>query len=120
MGTTQIETNGYFISTTGDIRKHEQSRMSEVGELIGARTGFFDIVYGEIKGEVFLLWVDDTGLIDQRPINHVASLIAGRPLFGDVFITGDEDEEGRVQDLDYDTFDDWFHELLLVNLQREE
>ncbi len=119
MGTTRTETNGYFLSTTGDIRKHVQHRMTDVGELIGARTGFFDIVYGEINGQVFLLWVDDTGLIDGRPINPFASLIAGRPLFGDVFVTGDEDEEGRVQDLDYDLFDEWFANGLGVALAAE-
>jgi hypothetical protein len=119
MGTTQIETKGYFISTTGDIRKHVQHRMTDVGELIGARTGFFDIVYTTTLDRVFLLWVDDTGLIDQRPINPFASLIAGRPLFGDVFITGDEDEEGRVQDLDYDAFDEWFAEGLGMTLAAE-
>jgi len=80
--------------------------MSEVGELIGGRTGLFDIVYGEIDGKVFLLWVDDTGLIDGRPLNPLASTVAGRPLFGDVFVTGDEDEDGWVLDLDYEAFDE--------------
>ena len=117
MGTTRTETNGYFMSTTGEIRKHVQHRMTDVGELIGARTGFFDIVYATTLDRVFLLWVDDTGLIDQRPINPFASLIAGRPLFGDVFVTGDEDEEGRVQDLDYDFFDEWFSDGLRVALE---
>lgn len=117
MGTTHTETNGYFMSTTGEIRKHVQHRMTDVGELIGARTGFFDIVYATTLDRVFLLWVDDTGLIDQRPINPFASLIAGRPLFGDVFVTGDEDEEGRVQDLDYDIFDEWFSDGLRVALE---
>jgi len=117
MGTTHTETNGYFMSTTGEIRKHVQHRMTDVGELIGARTGFFDIVYATTLDRVFLLWVDDTGLIDQRPINPFASLIAGRPLFGDVFVTGDEDEEGRVQDLDYDFFDAWFSDGLRVALE---
>ena len=117
MGTTHTETNGDFMSTTGEIRKHVQHRMTDVGELIGARTGFFDIVYATTLDRVFLLWVDDTGLIDQRPINPFASLIAGRPLFGDVFVTGDEDEEGRVQDLDYDFFDEWFSDGLRVALE---
>lgn len=119
MGTTQTETNGYFISVAGEIRKHVQHRMTDVGELIGARTGFFDIVYATTLDRVFLLWVDDTGLIDQRPINPFASLIAGRPLFGDVFVTGDEDEEGRVQDLDYDFFDEWFSDGLGMTLTAE-
>lgn len=105
MGTNRVKTNGYFIPVTGKIRKHEQERMTEVGELIGGRTGLFDIVYGEIDGKVFLLWVDDTGLIDGRPLNPVASMVAGRPLFGDVFVTGDEDEDGWVLDLDFDSFD---------------
>jgi len=105
MGTNRVKTNGYFVPVTGKIRKHEQD-MSEVGELIGGRTGLFDIVYGEIDGKVFLLWVDDTGLIDGRPLNPLASTVAGRPLFGDVFVTGDEDEDGWVLDLDYEAFDE--------------
>jgi hypothetical protein len=46
-------------------------------------------------------------------------LIAGRPLFGDIFVTGDEDEEGRVLDLDYDFFDEWFANGLGVALAAE-
>ncbi len=120
MGTNKIHTNGYFISAAGDIRKHEQDRMTEVGELIGARTGFFDIVYGEIGDTVFLVWVDDTGLIDGRPINPMASMIAGRPLFGDVFVTGNEDEDGWVQDLDYESFDKWFADRIYLALAHKE
>lgn len=119
MGTNKLNTNGYFIPVTGEIRKHEQDRMHQVGELIGARTGFFDIVYGEMGNTVFLLWVDDTGLIDGRPINPLASMIAGRPLFGDVFVTGNEDEDGWVQDLDHDAFDEWFARRLEVALAAE-
>lgn len=120
MGTNRVNTNGYFIAATGDVRKHEQDRMTKVGELIGARTGFFDLVYGEIDGKIFLIWVDDTGLLDGRPINPLASMIAGRPLFGDVFVTGDEDENGWVQDLDYDAFDKWFADRLLMALTSDE
>lgn len=118
MGTTRTETNGYYISTTGEVRKHEQSRMIEVGELLGARTGFFDVVTCQMNDIVILLWVDDTGLIDERPINPMASLIAGRPLFGDVFVTGEEDEEGRVTDLNYKAFDDWFAGRLFAALTK--
>ena len=107
METKRVQTIGYFIPVEGDIRKHEQDRMTEVGELIGARTGLFDIVYGNTGKIEFLIWVDDTGLIDGRPANFMASIIAGRPLFGDVFITGNEDEDGWVQDLDTETFDEW-------------
>lgn len=109
-------TNGYLIPTDGNLTKHQQKKMSEVGAVIGARTGLFDLVYGEIDGEIFLIWVDDTGLIDGRPINPFASLIAGRPLFGDVFVSGDENEEGEVQDLDYGAFDKWFANRLLEAL----
>lgn len=112
--------HGYFIPTDGNITKHQQPTMSEVGELVGSRLGLFDIVYGEIDGKVFLVWVDDIGLMDGRPINPLASMIAGRPLFGDVFVTGNEDDEGEVTDLDFDSFDKWFSNRLLVALTSDE
>jgi len=105
MGKNKVRTNGYFIPATGEIRRHEQDRMTEVGELVGARTGLFDVVRSDIDGKAVLLWVDDTGLIDGRPINPFASIVAQRPLYGDVFVTGDEDYDGWVLDLDFDSFD---------------
>lgn len=113
-------TNGYLIPTDGNITKHQQPKMSEIGAVIGSQTGLFDLVYGEIDGKIFLIWVDDTGLIDGRPINPFASLIAGRPLFGDVFVSGDENEEGVVQDLEFDAFDAWFANRLLMALTSDE
>jgi len=112
--------NGYLVLTDGNILKHQQPAMSEVGELIGARTGLFDVVYGEVNGKVFLIWVDDTGLIDGRPVNPFATLVAGRPLFGDVFITGDENDEGEVVDLDFESFDEWLGARLFEALTGEE
>lgn len=113
-------TNGYLIPTDGNVTEHKQPKMSEIGTVIGARHGLFDIVYGEIDGKVFLIWVDDTGLIDGRPINPLASMIAGRPLFGDVFVSGDENDEGEVQDLDFGAFDKWFANRLLMALTSDE
>ena len=36
-----------------------------------------------------------------------------------LIVTGDEDEEGRVQDLDYDFFDEWFSDGLGMTLTAE-
>lgn len=44
-------------------------------------------------GAETVMAVDDTGMLDDKPVNELASLLSGRQIHGDVVICRDEDFE---------------------------
>lgn len=74
--TTAGTQRAFALPTAGTIRQ----RLSPVQEAIG---GFIEVV--PMSGDRALL-CDEDGLLKKRPLNEVASQLAGRPIVGDALV----------------------------------
>jgi hypothetical protein len=61
----------------------------------GIKLGLDGATLDFLNNGVVGLYIDDNGMLEQQPLNVVASLMVGRPIYGPVVLCGAEpDDEG--------------------------
>lgn len=92
---------GLLITTDNVFTVIDDVRGENVGEIIDAVHGLFDMV-GVVNtpfAENCIFFVDDEGLlVDEPQPNLFASLLSQRIIAGNVILVGDEDEDGNLTD----------------------
>lgn len=110
---------GIQITTGGDIRVREydvdtslQVMQSVVGGYITG-TPITERWQGIID-----MFANDEGLLEGLPINLLATILAGTPIVGDVFVTGVADNEGLMTRVPQEFIDLVADELNPTELER--
>lgn len=76
---------------------HETGRLSECSaEYEGIRAAIGNWIEHVPVNDVASFYADEEGMLNGRPLNHVASFVCGRPIYGTVVVIAAEpDEEGN-------------------------
>jgi hypothetical protein len=80
MKTMHITTHG----RVNELILHEDTQLAQMQEAVG---GLIEAYNDPEEDRPITFWVNEEGLIQQLPLNMVASILAGHRLHGDVVIT---------------------------------
>lgn len=99
------------VEATGSFYKTDlpaEGALPQLQQLVG---GYIDAV----RGEDFIGYLNDEGLLIGLPLNPIASILFGRTLVGDVVLVGALNDKGKYDGDDHDVPVDLYDDLLDIH-----